>query len=198
MAILQGVEPFLDRNGQQAFLACENITSQTKGFAPTANCVQSSKVNATRATAIILVCMGHDLTLPDWLPDGEFTLQWSHFAGYNLEVVPIRSLPIYHTCANICISGGVPVVPRRSDWVAPFFGGDQVQVNGEESGPDRCAFNQFASEQVEPSTIDVKNDDGSLIRLGAPEGWAVKGNTSSKRADNYHLPRFGHIARHLE
>ena len=54
MAILQGVEPFLDRNGQQAFLACENITSQTKGFAPTANCVQSSKVNATRATATIL------------------------------------------------------------------------------------------------------------------------------------------------
>jgi hypothetical protein len=95
------------------------------------------------------------------------------------------------------ISGGVPLVPRPNDWIAPFFGGDQVQVNNEQAGPDRCAFKQFASEQVEPTTINTKNDDASLIRLGVPDGWAVKGNTPGKRADNHHLSRLGRVARHL-
>ena len=132
------------------------------------------------------------------MADGEYTLQWSHFSGYNSDQVTTRSLPIYHTCANIRINGGVPFVPRPADWVAPFFGGDQVQINGQGTGPDQCAFKQFSSEVADPTAVDVKNDDPSLIRFGIPNGWAVAGNTPNKRADNLHLPRLGHIARHLK
>jgi len=189
MALLQGVAPVFDRGGQQAFLARENII---QGQCYTGNCDRSGFDPGNTK-----VCTGHDLTFPNWVQDGEYTLQWSHFSGYNSQAVPTRSLPIYHTCANIRISGGVPLAPRPADWIAPFFGGDQLLVNGEQSGPDQCAFKLFASEQVEPTAVDTQNDDGSLIRLGVPDGWAVKGNTPGKRADNHHLPRLGHVARHL-
>jgi len=72
-----------------------------------------------------------------------------------------------------------------------------VQINGQQAGPDQCAFKQFAAEPLEPTLVNVKNDDASLIQFGLPEGWAVKGNTPAKRADNHHLPRLGRVARHL-
>ena len=61
MAILQGVSPAFDRKGQEAFLARENSTSSETPFAPALTLIespfvlQSSKANATRATATVLL-----------------------------------------------------------------------------------------------------------------------------------------------
>jgi len=190
MAIIGGVNPGIGRDGQTAFLSRDNII---QGQCYTRNCDRSGPDPGNTK-----VCTGHDLTFPNWLADGEYTLQWAHFSGYNSQGVATRSLPIYHSCANIRIKGGVPPVRRPADWVAPFFGGDQVQIKGQGSGPDRCAFKQFPSEVLEPTAVNQKNDDAGLIQFGTPNGWAVKGNTPNKRANNLHLPRLGHIARHLE
>lgn len=210
MAIIGGVKPGIGRDGQEAFLARDNSMSLERV------CTNDSLIVSLWSTVIqgqcytrncdrsgfdpgnTKVCTGHDLTFPNWLADGEYTLQWAHFSGYNSQGVATRSLPIYHTCANIRIKGGVPFAPRPANWVAPFFGGDQVNINGQASGPDRCAFKQFPSEVLEPTAVDQKNDNAGLIQFGIPNGWAVKGNTPNKRADNLHLPRLGHIARHLK
>ena len=72
-----------------------------------------------------------------------------------------------------------------------------VKVNGEDAGPNRCAFKRFAKEPEDPSIVDTKNDDPSLIKLGAPEGWAAVGATVQKRNDVVRFSRLGHISRNV-
>jgi hypothetical protein len=140
-------------------------------------------------------CEGAPVEIPNWVSDGEYILQWSHFGGYNSDAVATRQLPIYHTCANIRISGGAALQERPSDWTAPFFGGDQVQINGQSATNQQCAYKNF-SEEPNPANVNVRDDDGSNIRFGGPtNGWAAPGNTNQKRADAVYLPRLGHIAR---
>jgi hypothetical protein len=143
-------------------------------------------------------CEGAELEIPNWVSDGEYTLQWSHFGGYDSDGVPTRQLPIYHTCANIRVNGGVQLQNRPSDWVAPFFGGDEVQINGKSGAPDQCAFKKFGKEPQDPSVVNVKDDDASTIQFGRPDGWATSGKTNQRRADAVHLPRLGRVARNVQ
>ena len=140
-------------------------------------------------------CEGAPLEIPDWVPDGEYVLQWSHFGGYDSEGVPTRQLPIYHTCANIRIKGGKPLQKRPKDWIAPFFGGDEVQINGKSAGPNQCAFKNFRKEPKDPQVVNTKDDRKDTIQFGVPDGWAAKGKSNQKRNDVIRLPRLGHIVR---
>ena len=141
-------------------------------------------------------CQGADLEIPKWVADGDYTLQWSNFGGYDSEGVATRQLLIYHSCANLRINGGVPFQNRTSDWIAPFFGGDETQINGTSAGPGQCAFKKFAKEPQDPSVV-VKDDDPSTIQFGRPDGWAAPSNTSQKRANAVYLPRLGHVVRNI-
>ena len=142
-------------------------------------------------------CVGHDFEIPDWVSDGDYILQWSHFGGFNSDAVATRQLPIYHTCANIRVSGGVSLQDRPLNWIAPFFGGDMVTVNGQTATDQQCAYKNF-SEEPNPAIVNVRDDDGSNIRLGGPTGgWSTPGFTNEKRNDFVRLPRLGHIARRI-
>jgi len=140
-------------------------------------------------------CEGAPLEIPDWVSDGEYVLQWSHFGGFHSEKVPTRQLPIYHTCANIRIKGGKSLKDRPKDWIAPFFGGDEAQIDGKSAGPDQCVFKKFAKEPADPKVVNTKDDSKDNIKFGGPDGWAAVGKSNQKRNDATRLPRLGHLAR---
>jgi len=189
MALIEKVTGFVGPEGKAALLANENII---QGQCYTRKCDRSGfDPGQTKK------CEGADLEIPDWVSDGEYTLQWSHFGGYDSDGVPTRQLPIYHTCANIRINGGAPPQKRPSDWIAPFFGGDEIQIKGKSAGADQCAFKKFAKEPENPSVVNTKDDDPGSIQFGRPDGWAAPGNTNKKRAAAVYLPRLGRIARNV-
>jgi len=140
-------------------------------------------------------CEGAPLEIPDWVSDGEYVLQWSHFGGYDSEGVKTRQLPIYHTCANIRIKGGKPLKDRPKDWIAPFFGGEKTKINGKSAGANQCAFKNFAKEPADPKVVNTKDDKKDNIRFGGPEGWAAVGKSNRKRNDAVRRSRLGHISR---
>jgi len=190
MALIQSVTGNVGTEGKTALLANENII---QGQCYTRKCNRNGFDPGQTHE-----CEGAELEIPNWVSDGEYTLQWSHFGGYDSDGVPTRQLPIYHTCANIRINGGVQLQNRPSDWVAPFFGGDEVQINGKSGAPDQCAFKKFGKEPQDPSVVNVKDDDASTIQFGRPDGWATSGKTNQKRADAVHLPRLGRVARNVQ
>jgi hypothetical protein len=187
MALIKDMKDFVDKNDQELFTRNMNII---QGQCYTGNCDRNGFDPGNTHE-----CNGQDMEIPSWVSDGVYILQWSQIGGYNSEAVPTRQLPIYHTCANIRISGGVKLTPRPDDWIAPFFGGDQVQINGQSAGPNQCAFKNFDKEPADPSVVNTKDDSSDTIRFGEPDGWAAPGSSNDKRADNVYLPRLGHIAR---
>ena len=106
-----------------------------------------------------------------------------------------RQLPIYHTCANIRITGGKPLQDRPKDWIAPFFGGDEIQIDNKSAGPNECAFKNFNKEPADPKVVNVKDDAKETIKFGGPDGWSAVGNSNKKRNEEVRLPRLGHVAR---
>jgi hypothetical protein len=187
MALIKTMEDNVPAKDQQYFLRNENII---QGQCYTGNCDRNGFDPGNTH-----LCKGVDMEIPSWVSDGEYILQWSQIGGYNSQQVATRQLPIYHTCANIRISGGVTLTPRPDDWIAPFFGGDQVQIDGKSSGPNQCAFKNFAAEPSDPSVVNTSDDSSDNIRFGVPDGWAAVGPNNTKRADTVRLPRLGHIAR---
>jgi hypothetical protein len=118
-------------------------------------------------------CNGKPLVIPNWVEDGTYVLQWSQIGSFDSEGIPTKLLPIYHTCANIVIEGGVPFVPQPADWIAPFIGGSQDQVNGQPGGNDVCAFKQFNAEPANPGEVDVNRDAfANTMQFGQPGGFA--------------------------
>jgi hypothetical protein len=187
MALVKKIQDNVDAKEQEYFLHNENII---QGQCYTGNCDRNGFDPGNTHE-----CNGKDMEIPAWVSDGDYTLQWSQIGGYNSDAIATRQLPIYHTCANIRISGGVPVTPRPDDWIAPFFGGDQVQIDGKSAGPNECAFKNFDKEPTDPSVVNVHDDSTDGIKFGTPNGWAAPGANNTKRADHVYLPRLGHIAR---
>jgi hypothetical protein len=187
MALIKTMEDNVSAKDQQYFLRNENII---QGQCYTGNCNRDGFDPGNTHE-----CQGKDMEIPSWVSDGVYILQWSQIGGYNSQAVATRQLPIYHTCANIRISGGVPLTQRPNDWIAPFFGGDMVQINGQSSGDGQCAYKNFASEPTDPSVVNTSDDSSDNIKFGVPDGWAVAGANNTKRADSVYLPRLGHIAR---
>lgn len=190
MALIKTMEDNVPAKDQAYFLRNENII---QGQCYTRNCNRNGFDPGNTHE-----CVGQDMEIPSWVSDGVYILQWSQIGGYNSQAVATRQLPIYHTCANIRISGGVPLTPRPENWIAPFYGGDQVEINGKSSGPDQCAFKNFAAEPTDPAVVNTSDDSADNIRFGAPDGWAAVGLNQSKRADSDILARLGHIARRLQ
>ena len=131
-------------------------------------------------------CIGVDMGIPSWVSDGDYILQWSYIGGYNSKAVATKQLPIYHTCANIRISGGVTLTNKPDDWIAPFYGGDKIEIDNKSSGPDQCAYKNFAAEPSDPSVVDVNDVSSDNIRFGGPDGWA--GANNKKRLTNADVP----------
>jgi hypothetical protein len=188
MALIKTMVDNVSAKDQKYFLNNENII---QGQCYTHDCDRNSGGDPGNTK----VCKGVDMEIPSWVSDGVYILQWSQIGGYNSEGIATRQLPIYHTCANIRISGGVSLTARPDDWIAPFYGGDMVQINGQDSGPNQCAFKNFAAEPSDPSVVNTSDDASDTIRFGVPDGWAVAGPNNTKRADTVRLPRLGHIAR---
>ena len=189
MSILKGLPPNIDAGARGGLLRNENII---QGQCYTRSCNRDGFDPGNTKE-----CNGHEMEFPTWLEDGEYTLQWSHFGGYNSDGVPTRQLPIYHNCANIRIQGGAPKTDRPGDWIAPFFGGDMVQVNGQGAAPNQCAFKRFAREPEDPASVNVKDDDPSTIQIGGPDGWAAPGPNNQKRNERRRISRLGHVARNF-
>ncbi|KXN71933.1 hypothetical protein CONCODRAFT_78096 [Conidiobolus coronatus NRRL 28638] len=63
-----------------------------------------------------------DVTIPDWLPDGKVTLQWTWFGGGVLYANNNASFGQYVSCADLTVSGGNPYNATHSKPV--FQGGD--------------------------------------------------------------------------
>lgn len=187
MALIKTMEDNVPASDQQYFLRNENII---QGQCFTGNCTMNGFDPGNTEP-----CVGHTMEIPSWVSDGVYILQWSWFGGYNSDDVATRQLPIYHTCANVRISGGTTLTQRPADWIAPFYDGEQIQINGQSAPSGQCAFKNFAAEPADPSVVDVTDDNADNIKFGAPDGWAAVGNTNTKRADNLYLPRLGHIAR---
>ncbi|KAJ6529935.1 hypothetical protein DFH09DRAFT_1184922 [Mycena vulgaris] len=141
------------------------------------------------------VCVGKNITIPNWVADGDYVLSFSSIGGFHSSNVPTKQLPLYHNCANIRIQGGVPLEPKPANWVAPFIGGSQDPVNGKPMPADTCGFKKFRAEPADPSVVDVNDVSPSNIAFGIPDGWAVPGGTLEKRLDTLILPRLGHAAR---
>jgi len=190
MALIKTMEDNVPAKDQQYFLRNENII---QGQCYTGNCNRDGFDPGNTHE-----CSGKDMEIPSWVTDGVYILQWSQIGGYNSQAVATRQLPIYHTCANIRIEGGVTVTTRPTDWIAPFYGGDMVQINGQSSGPNQCAFKKFAAEPSDPSVVNTQDDSADTIRFGAPDGWAAVGAKNTKRADSVYLPRLGHVARRVQ
>lgn len=187
MALIKDMKDNVSAKDQELFLRNENII---QGQCYTRNCDRNGFDPGNTHK-----CEGEPMEIPSWVSDGVYILQWSQIGGYNSQAVATRQLPIYHTCANIRISGGVTLTPRPKDWIAPFFGGDQVQINGKSAGPNECAFKVFDREPTDPSVVNTKDDSSDNIKFGPPQGWAAPGANNTKRADSVYLPRLGHIAR---
>jgi hypothetical protein len=144
-------------------------------------------------------CIGKPLTFPDWVSDGEYVLQWTQIGGFDSDAIATKQLPLYKTCANIRIQGGVPLQARPNDWIAPFFGGSQDVIRGQSGGDDVCGFKQFNREPEDPRQVNVDADVFvDNMQFGGPGGWAAVGATNQKRANTVILPRLGHIARRLQ
>jgi len=187
MALIKTMEDNVNQTDQQYFMRNENII---QGQCYTGNCDRNGFDPGNTH-----LCTGQDMEIPSWVSDGTYILQWSQIGSYNSQDVATRQLPIYHTCANIQISGGTTLTTRPADWIAPFFGGDQVQINGQSATSDQCAFKHFNAEPTDPSTVDTTDDSTDNIQFGGPNGWAAVGVNNTKRADRVYLPRLGHIAR---
>ncbi|KAJ7055183.1 hypothetical protein C8F01DRAFT_1159714 [Mycena amicta] len=139
-------------------------------------------------------CVGKNVTIPPWVEDGDYIFSFSSIGGFNSEQIPSKQLPIYHTCANIRIQGGVPLEKRPDNWVAPFIGGSKDNVNGKPIPPDTCAFKNFRAEPADPSVVNL-NDVAVNMAAGVPDGWAVAGGSLAERQDTVILPRLGHVGR---
>ena len=83
------------------------------------------------------------MQIPDWVADGEYTLQFSQIGGFNSEGIVTKQLPLYHNCANIKVAGGVALKPQPANWIAPFVGGSQDVISGKPGGADVCGFKAF-------------------------------------------------------
>jgi len=187
MALIKSNAGNVDAGGKAALLRNENII---QGQCYTRKCNRNGFDPGNTHK-----CEGAPLEIPDWVSDGNYILQWSHFGGYDSEGVPTRQLPIYHTCANIRINGGKSLQNRPKDWIAPFLGGDEVKINGKSASPNQCAFKNFNKEPADPKVVNTKDDNKATIKFGAPDGWAAVGQANQKRNEAIRLPRLGHIAR---
>jgi len=69
---------------------------------------------------------GTNITVPAWVTDGTWTLQWAWFGGYDM-------LGDYYSCANYQVSGGTTVNAADSTFGNPtvpvFAGGDYANPN---------------------------------------------------------------------
>ncbi|KAJ7803031.1 hypothetical protein B0H13DRAFT_2687876 [Mycena leptocephala] len=110
-------------------------------------------------------CVGKNVTIPNWVEDGDYVFSFSSIGGFNSDAVPTKQLPIYHNCAKRRHSRGTPqglgrAVLRRL----------QDNVNGKPIPPDTCAFKNFRAEPEDPSVVNVNDVDGSNIAFGLPMG----------------------------
>ncbi|KAJ6535279.1 hypothetical protein DFH09DRAFT_1404717 [Mycena vulgaris] len=121
-------------------------------------------------------CIGKNVTIPNWVSDGDYVFSFSSIGGFNSDAVPTKQLPLYHNCANIRVQGGAPLEDRPANWVAPFIGGSQDNVKGQPIPPDTCAFKNFRAEPTDASIVDV-NDVRDNMEFGLPDGWAVPGGS---------------------
>ncbi|KAJ6535267.1 hypothetical protein DFH09DRAFT_1091804 [Mycena vulgaris] len=123
-------------------------------------------------------CIGKNVTIPNWVSDGEYVFSFSSIGGFNSNAVPTKQLPLYHNCAkcdlaspllfkgspsvtlsSIRVQGCAPLEDRPANWVAPFIGG---------STDNRA-------EPTDASIVDV-NDVRDNMEFGLPDGWAVPGS----------------------
>ncbi|RLN97837.1 hypothetical protein BBJ28_00023004 [Nothophytophthora sp. Chile5] len=99
------------------------------------------------------ISCGDTITLPDWLGEGDYVLQWVWFSVGSSYGNIGWAEPQFVSCADIQLtsagSGSEPTCPT-------FVGGDRVTKN-EDLGSDECFY--FYTNSIVPTPYKGSNDD---------------------------------------
>jgi hypothetical protein len=92
------------------------------------NCIPSGPGQTGDASTDTQTGCGTNITVPAYLTDGAWTLQWAWFGGYN-------QLGDYYSCANYQVSGGETLNANDITYGSPtyhvFAGGDVANPNAQ-------------------------------------------------------------------
>ncbi|KNE66602.1 hypothetical protein AMAG_11720 [Allomyces macrogynus ATCC 38327] len=100
-------------------------------------------------------------TVPTWLKDGQYTLQWLWFGGASYYGDENRGQTDYYSCHDFTVRGGVAVNPFGKPSCPTFFGGDAVSAN-----TARCKyFGTGAPFQCRPDGCAGSYKDGRPVPL---------------------------------
>ncbi|KAJ9088929.1 hypothetical protein DSO57_1018039 [Entomophthora muscae] len=113
-----------------------------------------------------------EITIPDNLPDGPVTLQWTWFGGGVLFADQRASFANYVSCSDMVLKGGLPYRPNKVK--AEFQGGDAVTQD-----KDKCRYWSTNSIFGCPRGAEDKNKNGCGYgepRYGAPAEWLPSDN----------------------
>ncbi|KAJ3372959.1 hypothetical protein GGF31_001496 [Allomyces arbusculus] len=64
------------------------------------------------------------VTVPTYLKDGQYTMQWMWFSGASYFGQTDRGLSDWYGCHDFTVRGGAPVVPKPTGTCPQFLGGD--------------------------------------------------------------------------
>ncbi|GMF26354.1 unnamed protein product [Phytophthora lilii] len=99
------------------------------------------------------ISCGDTITLPDWLDEGDYVLQWVWF-GVGSSYGNIGwAEPQFVSCADIILTSAGP---NNKPECPTFFGGDRVTKN-ENLGDDQCFY--FYTNSIESTQYKGSNDD---------------------------------------
>ncbi|KAI9297706.1 hypothetical protein K502DRAFT_312473 [Neoconidiobolus thromboides FSU 785] len=112
-----------------------------------------------------------NVKIPNNLPDGPVTLQWTWFGGGVLFADQKASFANYISCSDMMVKGGEPLVSEKSK--PEFQGGDAAY-----KGADKCRYWSTNSVFGCPLGAEDNNKNGcgyGDAKFGAPAEWE-KGN----------------------
>jgi len=133
--------------GVQFYMCFENPPTQCLPLPGTAD-------DANDNTGLTQTACGTTVTVPGWLTDGKWTLQWAWFGGFSV-------LGDYYSCVDYQVTGG----PSTSYMTPYFFGGDRANPGS----TTQCLFrnaNELRVCATEPCYSGTF--PAGIAQLGAP------------------------------
>jgi hypothetical protein len=114
---------------------------------------------------VFQILCGEKIKIPEYLEDGEYTLQFTNFGtGHSMQNAGLAT-PTYRSCADIQVTGN----KKQGDKPAcpSFVGGDRVTKN-EGKSSDECAY--FYSNEIPNFVFQEQNPANipSHYKLGKP------------------------------
>ncbi|TMW58393.1 hypothetical protein Poli38472_009952 [Pythium oligandrum] len=112
-----------------------------------------------------IIC-GDYITIPSYLDDGDYVLQFTNFGTGHSNGITGQATPTYRSCADLRVTGGSSKNARPK--CPGFQGGDRVTYN--ENMPNNQCY--YYKDNFVPNYLFQENDVGKLnglYRLGRPK-----------------------------